>query len=77
LEEEVEAAEPVVLRANLAVLAERSLEVVVEHRQVVPERHGRRLVLHEGGEAADGVGAAVVHVVAGRGAAGAELDEGG
>ena len=73
----MEPAQPVVLRADLAVLADRSPEVVVLHRQVVPVGDGGGLLLHERRQPALGVGAAVVHVVAGGGAAGAEFHERG
>ena len=61
--------------ADFAVLGDRGLEVVGEHRDVV--RIAGRLRFLERGELADGVGPAVVHVVAGQVAAAADLHERG
>ena len=74
--EEVQRAQAVVLAVGLAVLAERSLEVVGAHRQVVVGRAGRCLALVERVQLALGVGAAVVHVVAQQVRAAAQLDHG-
>jgi hypothetical protein len=60
VEEEVQAAEQVIVRPDLAVFAERGLEVIALHRQVVPIRIGRGLGLHERGELTLRIHAAVV-----------------
>ena len=71
-DKKMQTAQPVVVRAKLAGGAERGLEVVVFFREVVPVV--RRLGFLQGGEAV-GIEAAVIHVVAGQVAAGAELGE--
>ena len=75
LKEEVELAQRVVVGIALTKLAERGLEVVVLHGQVVVVSGGGTLGLIEVVDAL-GIGASVVHVIAKEIAAAAELDHG-
>src|SRR5512145_2788012 len=73
-EEQVRAAEEVVVRSPLTELTQRSAEVVSHDGDIVPVVRG--LGFLERRQAAPWVRATVVHVVALQVAAGAELDEG-
>ncbi len=75
MEEKMEASQEMVLLADLTILAQGRLKVVVFNGHVVPIPRGLRF--HQGGQFAFGIHAAVIHVVAGQGAARTELDERG
>src|ERR1035437_6333586 len=71
----MEASQEVVLRADLTVLAQGRLKVVVFHGHVIPIP--RSLRFHQSRQFAFGIHAAMIHIVAEQGAARAELDERG
>ena len=75
MQEKMEASQEMILLADLTVLAQRRLKIVVFNRHVIPIPRGLRF--HQGGQFALGIHAAVIHVIAKQGAARTELDERG
>ena len=71
--QQMEQVEPPVLGAGFAVLAQRRGKIIVEDRVVVGVAGGAGFL--QGGVPADGVGAAVVHIISDQVVAASQLDE--